>query len=114
MKNAATGVPERFLAVSDVESACVHESNAVVGSVDNILQPVLIGRQSSMHDLLVFFSMLGGLAVFGVTGFIVGPVIAALFLALLDIYGIEFSKQLQALHDPHVDPRQLRATSASP
>jgi predicted PurR-regulated permease PerM len=86
----------------------------VVGSVDNILEPVLIGRQSGMHDLLVFFSMLGGLVVFGVTGFIVGPVIAALFLALLDIYGIEFSKQLQALHDSPADPRQSRVTSASP
>ena len=70
-----------------------------IGSIDNLLEPFLIGRDSGMHDLLVFFSMLGGIAVFGVTGFIVGPVIAALFRTLLDIYSIEFSKQLHVLHD---------------
>ena len=71
-----------------------------IGSLDNLLEPFLIGREAGMHDLLVFFSMVGGIAVFGVTGFIVGPVIAALFRALLDIYSIEFSKQLHVLHEP--------------
>jgi predicted PurR-regulated permease PerM len=70
----------------------------VIGSIDNVLEPVMIGRNSSMHDLLVFFSMLGGIGVFGVMGFIVGPVIAALFLTLLNIYGQEFSKQLDLVH----------------
>ena len=70
-----------------------------IGSIDNLLEPFLIGRDSGMHELLVFFSMIGGIAVFGVTGFIIGPVIAALFRTLLDIYSIEFSKQLHLLHD---------------
>lgn len=75
----------------------------VIGSIDNILEPVLIGRDSSMHELLVFFSMLGGIGVFGVMGFIVGPVIAALFLTLLDIYGQEFNKQLALVHNRSLD-----------
>jgi predicted PurR-regulated permease PerM len=70
-----------------------------IGSIDNLLEPFLIGRDAGMHDLLVFFSMVGGIAVFGVTGFIVGPVIAAFFRTLLDIYSVEFNKQLRVLHD---------------
>jgi len=47
-----------------------------------------------MHDLMVFFSTLGGIALFGPTGFILGPMVAALFLALLDIYSEEFKEDL--------------------
>jgi len=47
-----------------------------------------------MHDLLIFFSTLGGISMFGVMGFIIGPIIAALFLTVLDIYSIEFKSQL--------------------
>jgi predicted PurR-regulated permease PerM len=71
----------------------------VVGLVDNVLEPIVIGRDSGMHDLMVFFSMLGGIGMFGVMGFLVGPVIAALFLTLLEIYGKEFSKQLTFVHN---------------
>jgi predicted PurR-regulated permease PerM len=70
----------------------------VIGSIDNVLQPILVGRDSGMHELLVFFSMLGGIGVFGVMGFLVGPAIAALFRTLLDIYGTEFNKQLDLVH----------------
>jgi predicted PurR-regulated permease PerM len=59
----------------------------VIGLIDNLLEPIVIGRDSGMHELLVFFSMLGGIGLFGVMGFIVGPVVAALFLTLLEIYG---------------------------
>jgi predicted PurR-regulated permease PerM len=71
----------------------------VVGLVDNLLQPTLIGRDSGMPELMVFFSTVGGIGLFGVTGFIVGPVIAALFLTLLEIYGMEFSQQLTFAHN---------------
>lgn len=74
----------------------------VVGSVDNVLQPILVGRDTGMHELLVFFSMLGGIGMFGMVGFIVGPAIAALFSTLLDIYGTEFNKQLALVH--HATP----------
>lgn len=74
----------------------------VVGLVDNFLQPILVRRDSGMPELLVFFSTVGGIGLFGGTGFIVGPVIAALFLTLLDIYGKEFSPQLALVHN-HVN-----------
>lgn len=69
-------------------------STLIISSVDNILQPRLVGRSSGLHDLLIFFSTLGGISVFGVMGFIVGPIIAALFVSILDVYSIEFKSQL--------------------
>jgi len=66
----------------------------VISTIDNFLRPRLVGRQSGMHDLLVFFSTLGGISMFGAMGVIVGPVIGALFLTILDIYGAEFRSQL--------------------
>jgi predicted PurR-regulated permease PerM len=70
----------------------------VVGLIDNLLQPIIVGRDSGIPELMVFFSILGGIGLFGVMGFIVGPVIAALFLTLLEIYGKEFRKQLTFVH----------------
>ncbi len=66
----------------------------VISNIDNFIRPRLVGQRARMHDLLVFFSTLGGLYVYGVVGFIVGPIIAALFLAILDIYALEFGTQL--------------------
>jgi len=64
-----------------------------------------------LHELVVFFSMLGGIGMFGVMGFIVGPVIAALFLTLLEIYGKEFNPQLTLVHKrPHLEPEKPRQT----
>jgi predicted PurR-regulated permease PerM len=62
----------------------------VVGSIDNVLRPRLVGRDTEMHELLVLFSTLGGLLMFGVLGFIVGPILAALFVAIWEIYAITF------------------------
>ncbi len=63
-------------------------------NVDNVLRPRIVGSSARMHDLLIFFSTLGGLSVFGIMGFIVGPIIAALFLTILKIYNEEFKNQL--------------------
>ena len=57
--------------------------------VDYLIRPWFVGRESRIHDLLIFFSTLGGIYVYGVMGFIVGPVILTVFLTLLDIYGGE-------------------------
>jgi hypothetical protein len=54
-----------------------------------VMRPRLVGQETGMHDLMVFFSTLGGISMFGPMGFIVGPLVAALFLALLDIYSAE-------------------------
>src|SRR4030042_45347 len=53
----------------------------VISSVDNLLRPILLGRDVAMHSLLIFLSTLGGIASFGFSGFVLGPVIASLFLA---------------------------------
>ncbi len=66
----------------------------IVGGVDNVLGPRFVARGAGMHDLLIFFSTLGGIGLFGVMGFIIGPIIAALFLSILEVYGIEFRPQL--------------------
>ena len=54
----------------------------VIGTLDNILRPILVGRETRMPDALVLLSTLGGIAVAGFNGLIVGPVIAALFLTV--------------------------------
>ena len=59
-------------------------------AIDYFIRPRLVGHESKMHDLLIFFSTLGGIAVFGVMGFIIGPIIAMIFMTLLDIYAKEF------------------------
>ncbi len=66
----------------------------VIGSIDNLLRPRLVGRDAGMHDLMIFFSTLGGISVFGIMGFIIGPVITVFFLTILDIYSVEFKSTL--------------------
>ncbi len=66
----------------------------MVGSVDNFLRPRLVGKDTEMHDLLILFSTLGGIAMFGIIGFIIGPIIAALFVTIWDIYGVVFKDVL--------------------
>ncbi len=67
----------------------------VIGTVDNILRPQLVGNSTSLHPLIVFLSTLGGISFFGLTGFLLGPVTAVLFLNLLDIYKTEFKEDLK-------------------
>ena len=67
---------------------------AVVGTVDNFLRPVLVGRDAKMPDLLILIGTLGGLFLFGPTGFIVGPIVCGLFLTVWDIYGATFKEVL--------------------
>ncbi len=55
---------------------------AVVGTIDNVLRPILVGRDVGLHDLFILISTLGGLATFGPSGLIVGPVLAGLFVCI--------------------------------
>jgi predicted PurR-regulated permease PerM len=57
----------------------------VIGSIDNVLSPRLVGRRASLHELLIFFAVLGGLQVFGVLGLVLGPVAVAMTLALIEM-----------------------------
>jgi predicted PurR-regulated permease PerM len=74
----------------------------VIGSIDNFLRPKLVGEKARLHELLIFFSVLGGLQVFGVLGIIVGPVIAAVALALMEVFKQMGQPVVASLHDPTV------------
>jgi predicted PurR-regulated permease PerM len=58
----------------------------VIGLIDNVLRPILVGKQTRLPDFLVLIATLGGLGTFGVTGFVIGPLIAAIFLVTWDIF----------------------------
>jgi predicted PurR-regulated permease PerM len=70
---------------------------AVVGSVDNLLRPILVGRDTQMHELMILFGTLGGIIMFGVVGIIIGPIVAALFVTIWDIYGAAFQDVLPSV-----------------
>ncbi|HYD60246.1 MAG TPA: AI-2E family transporter [Noviherbaspirillum sp.] len=58
----------------------------VIGLVDNVLRPILVGKDTQMPDYVVLVSTLGGMAIFGLNGFVIGPVIAALFISAWDLF----------------------------
>lgn len=62
----------------------------IIGLVDNFLRPLLVGKDTGMPDYLVLVSTLGGITYFGLTGFVIGPVIAALFITVWEMMGAEY------------------------
>jgi predicted PurR-regulated permease PerM len=66
----------------------------VVGSLDNILRPILVGRDTKMHELMIFLSTLGGIFMFGFSGIFIGPLIASFFISIWEMYGVEFADVL--------------------
>lgn len=77
-----------FLATGEVASGVglIAYGVLVIGLVDNLLRPLLVGKDTKLPDYLVLISTLGGMAIFGLNGFVIGPVIAALFIAAWDLY----------------------------
>jgi predicted PurR-regulated permease PerM len=73
----------------------------VIGLVDNLLRPILIGRDTRVPDYLVLLSTLGGLTIIGISGLLIGPIIAALFLSVWDMFAQE-----------HLDNSPVQATAA--
>lgn len=65
----------------------------VIGLVDNFLRPMLVGRDTQIPDYLILLATLGGLTVFGLSGFVIGPIIAALFLAVWDMFAQEYGRE---------------------
>lgn len=57
----------------------------VIGSIDNVLSPRLVGHRARLHELLIFFGVLGGLQVFGILGVVLGPVVVAVTLAMIEM-----------------------------
>ena len=85
----------------------------VVGSLDNILRPKLVGKDTQMHELLIFFGTIGGIMMFGFVGFIIGPIVAALFTTVWDIYGIAFKDVLPETGPSFSPPLVNDASSGS-
>ena len=82
----------------------------VIGTIDNFLRPKLVGERAKLHELFIFFAVLGGLQVFGVVGIVLGPVVLALTLALLDVF-----RQTEKLaEEAQQEPRLLEETATSP
>jgi predicted PurR-regulated permease PerM len=77
----------------------------VIGMIDNVLRPRLVGKRAKLHELIIFFSVLGGLQVFGVLGLFVGPVVAAIALALVEVF---------RRSEAEVERQELTRISASP
>jgi predicted PurR-regulated permease PerM len=65
----------------------------IIGLVDNVLRPIIVGRDTQMPDYLVLLATLGGIAVFGVSGFVIGPVIAAFFLVVWEMFAEEHAER---------------------
>jgi predicted PurR-regulated permease PerM len=73
---------------------------AVVGVVDNVIKPLLIKAGMEMRSAVVFFALIGGLRAFGAIGLVIGPLVVALFLAMLRIYRRDFSVARSAQIEP--------------
>jgi predicted PurR-regulated permease PerM len=68
----------------------------LIGVLDNLLRPPLVGRDIQMHPILILFSTIGGIGLFGISGVVVGPIIAAFFLAVLEMYETRYRKELES------------------
>jgi len=72
----------------------------VIGLVDNLLRPVLVGKDTKMPDYVVLISTLGGIEAFGLNGFVIGPVIAAMFIAVWDIFAASRQDDIDGKREP--------------
>ena len=87
----------------------------IMGTVDNALRPILVGRDAGMPDYLILLSTLGGLGTFGVSGLVIGPVVAGLFLTVWELFTEEFAPADTALPDvPGDAPAEAAAAEPGP
>jgi predicted PurR-regulated permease PerM len=84
----------------------------VIGSIDNFLSPRLVGRRARLHELLIFFSVLGGLEVFGVLGLILGPVTVAVTLALIEMLRQAYRPPSETLPEDTIMEKQAQLREA--
>ena len=84
----------------------------VIGSIDNVLRPLLVGKETQMPDYIVLMATIGGIALFGINGFVIGPVIAALFMACWSLF--VDAQEEQVPHVPQVPPPPPPPPSTKP
>ncbi|WP_111497339.1 MULTISPECIES: AI-2E family transporter [Marinobacter] len=89
-------------AVGDYVSAIILTAFGVlvIGLADNLLRPILVGRDTKLPDYMVLLSTLGGIVMFGINGFVMGPLVAALFVAFWGIFIREFSDPAEQRRHP--------------
>ena len=83
----------------------------VIGTIDNFLRPKLVGERAKLHELFIFFAVLGGLQVFGLLGIVLGPVVLAIAIALFDAFrhpgDAHASQTMAAMTNASVTPTML-------
>jgi predicted PurR-regulated permease PerM len=84
-----------------------------VGTIDNILYPYLVGDKLRLHTLPMFFSIMGGLSLFGMVGLILGPLVLAITLALLDIWWLRTNQGQSAEQAVAKDPPSVTMPGSS-
>ncbi len=67
----------------------------LISLIDNVLRPLLVGKETAMSDVLILLSVLGGLSLFGIAGIIIGPVITAFFLSMWQLFEHDYAKDLK-------------------
>jgi len=85
----------------------------VIGLIDNLLRPMLVGRDTRMPDYVIMISTLGGMAVLGINGFVIGPVIAAMFIAVWHIHVVT-SHDLSDISAAGLSPRGNESAILTP
>ncbi|MCX5590508.1 AI-2E family transporter [Alcaligenes endophyticus] len=73
----------------------------VIGLVDNVLRPLLVGKDTKIPDYIILISTLGGLSIFGLNGFVIGPLIAAIFMACWDLFPSAIRARAELNHSEH-------------
>ena len=86
----------------------------IMGTVDNALRPILVGRDAGMPDYMILLSTLGGLGTFGFSGLVIGPVVAGLFLTVWEIFTEEFGPADDAVSVPGEHPTVAAAREDDP
>lgn len=75
----------------------------VIGLIDNLLRPPLVGQGARLPDYVVLISTVGGISLFGLSGFVIGPLIAALFISAWSLFTKQQAQQAEVQGHP-MDP----------
>jgi predicted PurR-regulated permease PerM len=86
----------------------------IVGLVDNILRPLLVGKDTKMPDYLILIATLGGMEIYGINGFVIGPVIAALFIACWNLLsGRDNRENIEAIDEEFIEEGKKQSDTAA-
>ncbi len=100
-----------FATGATMQAVALLVMGVLIGFIDNFLRPVLVGRDTKMPDYLILLSTFGGITAFGLSGFVIGPIIAALCVAGWDMFAADFGEteaDLPRLPSPSVVTHRFR------